>query len=256
VEDPGTALIRLADRWRQCTEPDQAKLWRGLVHPSSRWLAGACLEAIHHHRDDSISVWLDPGGLLSEPSFVAWADHGQVLDAIRAHLMCVELACDPEHWTQSGRIDDEALGILAARTRLPRPLLRDIALDLCGLPPLQGARKEMTSVLLIRLAGNESSPGDGEGFTANLTFEAIEPGTHQPYPSARMSLLDFRDDFQQAVNVGLDYASGRYGWPGSQANVRWELTTREGDTPLPIRIGGPSASAAFGALLLALVSSR
>jgi hypothetical protein len=71
-----------------------------------------------------------------------------------------------------------------------------------------------------------------------------------------MSLLHFRDDFQQAVNVGLDYASGRYGWPGSQADVRWELTTREGDTPLSVRIGGPSASAAFGALLLALVSSR
>ncbi len=102
----------------------------------------------------------------------------------------------------------------------------------------------------------DKSTAKDDGFTTNLTFEAIEPGSGQLYPSPAMSLLHFDEDFRETVEIGIRYARQRYGWPGEQSDVRWTLTTREHDKPLPVSIGGPSASAAFGALLISLVASR
>jgi hypothetical protein len=250
MEPLGKYLDDQANQWLAAAPEHQADLWRELVHPEFRGLVRACRLA-SAERPHAVDAWLGRYGLLTNDRLLAFAGRGPVLDAIRAHLLCVQMARNPLHWTQLQRIDARALDRLEAETHLPRPLLRDIARELCGQPPLRGVTQELTSVLLI----DKSTPKDG-GFTTNLTFEAIEPGAGQLYPSPEMSLLHFDEDFKNSVVVGIGYARGHGGWPGEQADVRWNLTTRERDKPLPVSIGGPSASAAFGALLIALVASR
>ncbi len=107
MDPPATHLDDQVNQWLTATPEQQVNLWHELVHPESRGLVHGCRLAIAK-KPHAVDSWMGRSGLLTDDSLLAFAGRGAVLSAVRAHLLCVQMARNPLHWTQLQRVDARA----------------------------------------------------------------------------------------------------------------------------------------------------